>query len=403
MAAHLQISQVGLDAGGIGISRTDGRDDGSKVSLHNTGGGTTLMRILWTPPGDTTALGSLAPTEDPDVWDFDPTPKRYGTYLIELVRNEGLLSETSERRTFVVRTPGGLVIPALNERGNRFATLEDPGSLDEVDNNATDSPDPNLAALPFAAWWRALHELITAVDWSIAPVRVMVAHGNAGGARQRIAYRTIGEALVANYPSSHPSIAIYEIEPTVIDPIEEGPFTLDDDGAHYVLRAARGPNTGVQLPAMVSGNEIEVHGCEVHSVTGNATLRLFDCTVDATEFALSFLGLHRCIVWTATTVAVNGAIQARDTSFFVEALELTVESSGDEAAAIFESCSFVSLALETTNVLATFVDCTFAAASAPTVTFDTAGVVRMDARSKFLFDAAGGSVINGTITVEAPP
>lgn len=99
MPAQLRIDQAGLPAGTPGKSRTDGLDTGAVVTLTNTGlGTTTTFRLLWVPPGDTTAATSLAATGDPKVWTFTPTEEVYGSYRVELVENEGLVTEKRERR-----------------------------------------------------------------------------------------------------------------------------------------------------------------------------------------------------------------------------------------------------------------------------------------------------------------
>jgi hypothetical protein len=168
MAAQLQIDQAGLPAGTPGKSRTDGLDTGALVTLTNTGlGTTTTFRLLWVPPGDTTAVSSLAATGDPKVWTFEPTEEVYGSYRIELVENEGLVTEKRERRVLVVRTPNlGLVIPALNERGSSKASLleADAAIIEAAENNADDYGNEALNDLPYAAWWRSMHELATTVD-----------------------------------------------------------------------------------------------------------------------------------------------------------------------------------------------------------------------------------------------
>src|SRR5688572_22709561 len=167
MSALLKIDQVGLSAGVAGKARTDGKSDGSRVTLTNTGsGGSTVMRLLWTPPEDTTATASLVVTGDPKVWHFDPTPNVYGSYLVELVQNEGSASEVRERRTFSVRTWAGFVIPAVNERGDKNASLVLAGSdqIEASDNNATDYSSAALNGRPWAGWWRALTEMFRALD-----------------------------------------------------------------------------------------------------------------------------------------------------------------------------------------------------------------------------------------------
>lgn len=170
MAAQVQIDQAGLPPGVPGTSRTDGDPGGFLVALTNTGSGsTTRFRLLWTPPGDVDAVATLAIHEDPRVWTFTPTPNKYGSYHIELIEDEGLVTELRERRVFVIRTPvRGLVIPALNERGDPRASLVVAGTaqVEAADNNAVDYPDPDVGNLPYAAWWRAIHELTMAVDSS---------------------------------------------------------------------------------------------------------------------------------------------------------------------------------------------------------------------------------------------
>lgn len=166
MSATITIDQVGLPAGVPDRSRTDGLATGAVVTLTNTGtGSTTRFQILWTPPGDTTAVMSLGPT-GPNTWTFVPTASQYGSYSVECIEDEGLPTENRSTRKIVVRTPNlGLVIPALNERASFTASLVNKGprqvaaSLD----NSTDYPSP-LDVLDYAGWWRAYHELFMAVD-----------------------------------------------------------------------------------------------------------------------------------------------------------------------------------------------------------------------------------------------
>lgn len=171
MTALLKIDQAGLSAGVAGRSRTDGLATGALVTLTNTGSGTTLMRLLWAPPGDTTALSSLAVTGDPKVWTFSPTASKYGSYLVELIADQGLVTEKRERRVLVVRTPNRkLVIPALNERGDNAASLLAAGQeqVEASNNNAVDYLDATLNGVPYAGWWRAIHEMMMALDTGIA-------------------------------------------------------------------------------------------------------------------------------------------------------------------------------------------------------------------------------------------
>jgi hypothetical protein len=173
MSALLKIDQVGLPAGVAGTARTDGKADGARVTLTNTGSGsTTVFRLLWTPPSDTNSVATLVPTGDPKVWQFDPSPNVYGSWLIELVQNEGTQTEIRERRVFGVRSFAGFLLPALNEQGDKTASLVVAGSaqIEASNNNATDFPArPNevsspLNARPWSSWWRGLYEMFASLD-----------------------------------------------------------------------------------------------------------------------------------------------------------------------------------------------------------------------------------------------
>src|SRR5262252_9924968 len=168
MPALMKIDQAGLPAGVAGEARTVGLATGALVTLTNTGtGSTTRFRLLWTPIGDTTAVSTLAATGNPKIWTFTPTANKPGTFRIELIQDEGLPTEVRERRVFRVRTPGGLVIPALNELGDMNASLVNAGApqIDAAEDNSDDwTSDTALNGRRYAAWWRALHEFILAVD-----------------------------------------------------------------------------------------------------------------------------------------------------------------------------------------------------------------------------------------------
>lgn len=167
MSALLKIDQTGLSAGVAGKARTDGKADGSRVTLTNTGsGGSTVFRLLWTPPDDTNSVSTLVPTGDPKVWQFDPSPNVYGSWLVELVQNEGLQTEIRERRVFGVRSFAGFLLPALNEQGDKNASLvlATTAQVEAANNNATDYPSAAVNARPWASWWRALNEMFAALD-----------------------------------------------------------------------------------------------------------------------------------------------------------------------------------------------------------------------------------------------
>lgn len=364
------IDQAGLPPGAPGRARTDGKADGSLVTLTNTGTGpVTTFRLVWTPPLDVGAVASLAPTVDPKVWTFAPTPGHYGTYLVEL-------AETEERRAFVVRTPNlGLVIPAFRERAE--------------DNNALDDP----AGPDAAGWWRAMQRLITQVDALAGPptaaelVRVTWYHRNAGGARVVTLYPTLAAAFAAPYPSTFASTAVHDVEPTT-GPDDPGPYTLDDV-VHYLIRSVAGRDAA-RLPSLVvpAGGRLTVEGCALifptHGVgaAGTGQVTLFDCLV-------------------ADEITNVASLVARECDIAAIIILGTTSTGG-----VFERCAFgpgVTLASNAaTGGRLAFIDCTFDPTGAPEIIFTGApGTVRMDARSKFQWDAAGGAVIGGAITVEA--
>lgn len=173
MASQLKIDQSGLSAGLAGVSRTDGKDDGSLVTLTNTGSGaTTRFRILDAPLGDVDAVATLAPTGDSKIWTFTPTTGKHGTFLIELVEDLGQPTEKTERRIFGVRLPSsGLLIPALNEHASPSASLANagPAQIEASDNNALDySTHPDLNDRRYSGWWRSIYELFTQADAALA-------------------------------------------------------------------------------------------------------------------------------------------------------------------------------------------------------------------------------------------
>jgi hypothetical protein len=384
MSALLQLDQAGLSPGAPGLARLDGKADGSLVTCTSTGAGaTTAMRLLWVPPGDVSAVATLAPTGDPKIWTFFPTPNVYGTYLVELVENAGLATEKTERRAFVVRTRWlGLVIPAFNERGDRRASLVTPGDAEQVDNNATG--DPNGPA--FAGWWRAIHGLVMAAERLVAPVRVTWFHRSAGGALEHRTYDSFAEAFAVDYPVAFESFAVHDFAPTfALD--DPGPYLLDTI-VRYVLRSPW--RDAVRLPELQSpgAGRLSIERCSV-------IFPISDLSANSgTEVDLREATIAAALVNLATVTALECIVGANMT--------LGVDSTG----AAFDRCSFapgwslVSDADTATSV--SFVDCSFSASAPPVITFtDAAGTVRMDGRSKFLWDAAGGTVTNGTIVVEA--
>jgi hypothetical protein len=172
MSARIKISQAGLAAGVAGRSRTDGLATGALVTLEDvegTGLGLSTFHLLWVPPEDTNAEATLAQTIDLDVWTFSPMAAAYGSYQIEL-RVSGV---SVERRIFGIRTPANqLLIPALNERASRHASLDNDGAdqIELCEQNANDFPLSVLNSFRYAGWWRSLYELYRVVEFGIGSI-----------------------------------------------------------------------------------------------------------------------------------------------------------------------------------------------------------------------------------------
>lgn len=172
MTSLLQIDQTGRPAGVAGRARTDGLSTGALVTLTNTGTGSTTRMVLHDiPVGDTTAVATLAPTGNPRVWTFVPTAGVFGSYLIEMIEDEGLPTEKRERRIFGIRLqPSGLLIPALNERADEEASIinNGPGYIEESQDNANDYSSALLNQRRYAGWWRKFHELFSSINGEAA-------------------------------------------------------------------------------------------------------------------------------------------------------------------------------------------------------------------------------------------
>ena len=168
MPAVMTINQAGLPAGVADKARTDGLATGALVTLTSVGGGTThTFRLLWVPLGDTTAVSTLVQT-GPTTWTFSPTALRYGSYRIELVVDEGLPTESRSIRIFGIRLPtSSLLIPAMNQRGDPRASLENDGaavvSASEDNENKT-TPGTPFASGNYGSWYPDLEELFNYVE-----------------------------------------------------------------------------------------------------------------------------------------------------------------------------------------------------------------------------------------------
>jgi hypothetical protein len=169
MPAQMQFDQVGLvPAGAPGEARTDGlsADVGggvaAEVTLTSTGGGTThRFLFLWVPIGDTNSQATLA-QQASTVWTFTPDAHGYGSFRVELIVDEGLPTESRSIRIFGVRTPSGILIPALNEVADPRASLVENGA-DEIAASENNEPTTEFPGGSYAGWQVAMRRaLLTA-------------------------------------------------------------------------------------------------------------------------------------------------------------------------------------------------------------------------------------------------
>lgn len=195
-SALFTIDQAGLPAGILDRSRTDGLLSGALVTLTAAGPGSTFrFRLLWVPPGDTTAVASLTAVTA-NQWTFSPTAAVWGTYRIELIVDEGLSTEKRSVRLLRVRNTGGLTDFALNERAAPTNTLASTTGASE--DNAADYPDPAISSLVYAGWWRVQHELVQTVAGLVvggAGTGVVDTIGRIAGAGLRAIVGTVGQAI----------------------------------------------------------------------------------------------------------------------------------------------------------------------------------------------------------------
>jgi hypothetical protein len=233
MTARIKISQAGLSAGVAGRSRTDGLATGALVTLEDVSGtGSSTFHLLWAPPEDTTSVSSLAVTGDPDIWTFSPTAATYGSWQIEL-RDNGI---PIERRILGVRTPANqLLIPALNERASRHASLLNAGAdqIDLCEQNANDFPLAVLNNRRYAGWWRSLYELYRVVEFGIGSI--------ADHALALIKLVTIpAKSILANPTNATGNVA-----------------TLAGTAALQYLRV-NAANTGLEMAAPINPNTLNI-------------------------------------------------------------------------------------------------------------------------------------------------
>ncbi len=145
--AQITIDQAGLSPVGVPGSREDGLENGAVVTLKSgdATATTTEFELLAVAEGDTTAIGSLAPTGAPLTsltWTFSPTAVIYGGWRVRLIVDRGLAGEDRIVKDFSVPTRyGDLIIPADNTRSDSSHNLVDiqPNAIkdSEIDNQGT--------------------------------------------------------------------------------------------------------------------------------------------------------------------------------------------------------------------------------------------------------------------------
>lgn len=163
MAASMLIDQAGLPGGTPSLARTDGLDDGALVTLTSVTVGTTYrFEFLWVPPGDSTAVGSLAATGSPEIWTFSPTAGVWGTYRIKLIVDEGLGTESTTIRSFGIRFPSGILAPSFNEKADEDASLvlNTAVEIEASENNEVSA----ITGFQWGGWWDFLHSLAVNQD-----------------------------------------------------------------------------------------------------------------------------------------------------------------------------------------------------------------------------------------------
>lgn len=141
------IDFVGGSVGIDGRARTDGVVDREVTVTATTAGQTYLVRFAnTTDPTPPTIVQSAA---NPAVWRFTPSNGAQ-TYVIELITDFGLSTETRSRRVYAIREPNsGLRYPAPMERADPSTALYNAGAdvVAASDDNEAGSPfgwDPDM-------------------------------------------------------------------------------------------------------------------------------------------------------------------------------------------------------------------------------------------------------------------
>ena len=164
MSAVMKLDQVGIPAGVAGLARDDGLATGALVTLTSMSHVSTFrFRLLWVglmPTEDTASIPSLAPS-GPSSYSFTPSAGVYGSWLVELITDEGTLAEDRSTKVFAIKQLGGLRIPAPNEKGVADASMLK-NTAQEVARADFNQPEASGIWVNgrTVSWWRELAQLL---------------------------------------------------------------------------------------------------------------------------------------------------------------------------------------------------------------------------------------------------
>lgn len=200
MTASIRFDQVGLPASTGPGARTDGLNNGARVTVRNDSGAPCRVELLWVPPDDATVVASLGQAA-PAEWYFDPQAARHGSYLCRLIEREGTADESIDEKLFGIRLPlTNVLIPALNEKGDPLITIADSVSRKEKAAAITHNNEPNPQGLRYLGWWQAM------ADWLLAMETVASGTGS-GGIFPVKAFGAIGNGIADDTAAINATIA----------------------------------------------------------------------------------------------------------------------------------------------------------------------------------------------------
>lgn len=164
MSIKLVINQVGLPAGRINASRSDGLHTGAQVSFKHTGTGVATFELLWVPDDDHTAVSSFVQSNNGCT--FTPDAASIGgSYRVQITLVEGSVTSKLVRIFAIRTTTQALRLLALNERSNSDASFLNNGMsyVEESEFNESASSGP-FAQGNYGGWYSAMVELFLKVE-----------------------------------------------------------------------------------------------------------------------------------------------------------------------------------------------------------------------------------------------